>query len=293
MSSNVSGEVPLITCASFHPRFTASWTPVFLETKICTVESVQRSSQLALGRLAVIHLLFSQHDAHEISILDLAQGISPLRIATEAPRRLFGHLDLGDQVADRGIPPREFDPCRLANEAAPAIASDKVRSPQRGTIRQLNIDAILLLSEPDHLATPVNRHRQLSDPLRQDALDVLLAQHKPVAMTTRKVADIDRYRRKRAELSGASLREKAIRDAALLKQLDGASMQPSRTSPLDILGFASLDDRHVDPRQRQLSRQHQARRPPTDNHHRMLRRNRTAHGFVVHVSPFQRPLPLA
>jgi hypothetical protein len=48
----------------------------------------------------------------------------------------------------------------------------------------------------------------------------------------------------------------------------------------EVLAGAPLDDRDVDPRQRQLARQHQPRRTASDDHHCVLGHRHT----MVHAS---------
>ena len=66
------------------------------------------------------------------------------------------------------------------------------------------------------------------------------------------------------------LREEAIGDAALVEHLDGAGVQAPGSRSVELLTGASFDDDDVDPRQRQLGRQHQSRRTASGDHHRML-----------------------
>jgi hypothetical protein len=65
-------------------------------------------------------------------------------------------------------------------------------------------------------------------------------------------------------------REESFRDATLIKHLDGAGVKTPGSRSVDILTGASFDDDDVDPRQRQLARQHQPGRTSSCDHHRML-----------------------
>ena len=56
--------------------------------------------------------------------------------------------------------------------------------------------------------------------------------------------------------------------------------RPPARDPSTILTGASFDDDDVDPRQRQLARQHQPRRTASGDHHRMLRHSHTPTGYV-------------
>ena len=52
-------------------------------------------------------------------------------------------------------------------------------------------------------------------------------------------------------------------------------VQTARARAGEVLAGAPLDDRHVDPRQRELARQHQPGRTSSGDHHRML-----GHGHI-------------
>ncbi len=64
--------------------------------------------------------------------------------------------------------------------------------------------------------------------------------------------------------------EEPIGDAALIEHLDGACVQTARARADEVLAGAPLDNGDVDPRQRQLARQHQPRRAAAGDHHRMF-----------------------
>ena len=49
---------------------------------------------------------------------------------------------------------------------------------------------VRILSEIRHLASAIDRHRQLADPVGQYALDVVLPQREAVGMSGGKVADV-------------------------------------------------------------------------------------------------------
>ena len=72
------------------------------------------------------------------------------------------------------------------------------------------------------------------------------------------------------DLGHLSLGEEPIGDPALVEDLDGACVQPACARAGKVLAGAPLDDRDVDARQRQLARQHQARRTRAGDHHRVL-----------------------
>jgi len=70
-------------------------------------------------------------------------------------------------------------------------------------------------------------------------------------------------------------REEAFRDATLIKHLDGAGVKTPGSRSVEILTGASFDDDDVDPRQRQLARQHQPGRAASCDHHRMFGHRRS------------------
>src|SRR5438093_4333122 len=55
-----------------------------------------------------------------------------------------------------------------------------------------------------------------------------------------------------------------------MEDLDGARVQSTRARAGEVLAGAPLDNGNVDPRQRQLARQHQPCRTSSDDHYRML-----------------------
>src|SRR5262249_47469933 len=132
------------------------------------------------------------------------------------------HLALGNQVADRRIPPREVDPGDLPDQAATAVASDEVLRPQRTTVGELDVDAGVVLGEGRHLEPAIDRYGQLVDPAGEDPLDVLLPEREHVPVASRKVTEVERDRRVERDLAGLPFREEAIRDATLIEHLDGA-----------------------------------------------------------------------
>ena len=89
--------------------------------------------------------------------------------------------------------------------------------------------------------------------------------------------------------------DEPVRDAALVEHLDRARVQTAGTRAVEILVGASLDDDDVDPRQRQLGRQHQPGRATARDDHRMVGRRRIATTvFATHRearSQLDRPRP--
>ena len=113
-----------------------------------------------------------------------------LVIAADAPFRLLAHLDLGDQAVRRRIPPGELDAGCLPDQTASSVAPDEIFRPQRPAVGDLDVDAGVVLRETRHLASAIDRHRQLADPAGQYALDVVLPQPQPVVVPGGKVADV-------------------------------------------------------------------------------------------------------
>ena len=174
-----------------------------------------------MGSLSGPQLLFGQHDPRLPAILRLADRMDAERILVKPPPRLLGHLDFGDQPARRRIPPGELDTGCLANQAAAAIAPDEILRPERLTVGERDVDAGVVLRETRHFTSAIDRHRQLADPLGQDALDMVLPQPEHVVVPSGKVADVQRDVEVH-DLMHLSLREEPIGDSALIEDLDGA-----------------------------------------------------------------------
>src|SRR5713226_45937 len=85
-----------------------------------------------------------------------------------------------------------------------------------------------------------------------------------------KVADIQTDAGEPRDLGHLPLREEPIGDSALVEDLDGARVETPRARSGEVLAGAPLDNRDVDPRQRQLARQHQPRRAAPGDYHRMF-----------------------
>jgi hypothetical protein len=113
-----------------------------------------------------------------------------LVIAAEAPLRLLGHLDLGDQAARCRIPPGELDAGCSTDQATSSVAPDEIFRPQRLSVGDLDVDAGVVLRNTRHLTSAIDRHPQLADPAGQYALDVVLPQPEPVVVPGGKVADV-------------------------------------------------------------------------------------------------------
>ncbi len=205
-------------------------------------------------------LLFGHHDPHRPAIPQPAEGMEPEGVAADAPFRLPGHLDLGDQIAGCRIPPGKRDAGCLADQTASSVAPDQIFRPQRLAIAQLDIDAGVVLREARHFTSAMDRYRQLADPTGQYALDVILPQPKPIGVTGGTIADVQRDQGEPRDLGHPSLRQEPIRDSALIQNLDGARVQTACARAGEFLAGAPFDNGNVDTRQCQLARQHQAGR---------------------------------
>ena len=87
-------------------------------------------------------------------------------------------------------------------------------------------------------------------------------------------------RAERRDLSHLPLGEEPISDPTLIEHLDRARVKTAGPRAGEHMVGAPLDDRDVDPRQRQLSRQHHPRRTASGDHHRMLAHGHTPVGYV-------------
>ena len=162
----------------------------------------ERLAEIAQGGFARgSGVLFGHHDPYRplihvdhLAVADLvfqpAEGMDAAGVPADAQLRLLGHLGLGDQGAGRRIPPGELDAGCFTDQTASSVAPDEVFRPQRLAVGQLDVDAGVVLRETGHLASAIDRHRQLADPAGQDALDVVLPQPEPVGMPGGKVADV-------------------------------------------------------------------------------------------------------
>ena len=98
----------------------------------------------------------------------------------------------------------------------------------------------------------------------------------PVGVSGGKVADVQGGPGERRDLHCLPLRKEPIGYSTLIEHLDGACMQTARARPGEVLAGAPLDNGNVDPRQRQLARQHQPSRTSAGDCHRMLGHSRTS-----------------
>src|SRR5690606_24139459 len=96
------------------------------------VQGNERRAELTQGGLvAVADLLLAEHGAYALAAFQLAQAVGAELVATDAIRWLFGHFDLGDQIAGGRIPAGELDARRLADPAAASVAANQVLGSER------------------------------------------------------------------------------------------------------------------------------------------------------------------
>jgi hypothetical protein len=88
-------------------------------------------------------------------------------------------------------------------------------------VGQLDVDAGVVPCETRHLACAIDRHRQLTDPVGQDPLDMVLPQPEHVVVPGGKVADVERDVEVH-DLMHLSLREEPLGNPALIEHFDGA-----------------------------------------------------------------------
>ncbi len=228
----------------------------------------ERLTKVVQGRLVALpDVRLDRHYPHTLPVFEFGESVEAPVITADAPLWLAGRLGLGNQVAGGRIPPREVDTGFLADQAATAVASDEVRGPQRTTVVERDVDAGVVLGKARHLTSAIARYRQLVDPGGEYPLDAVLEQREPVVVASRKVADVEGDHREAPDLHGLTLREEAFRDSTLIEHLDRARMQTACARAGEILVRAPLDDGYVDPRQRELGRQHHPRRTASSDHH--------------------------
>ena len=225
-------------------------------------------------------------------ILPPAQGMRALVIVADAQLRLLGHLDLGDQIAPRRIPPRELDTGRLTDQAPSAIAAHEIPRPHRLATRQPDINPRVVLSEPRHLTPIADVHRQLGDPLGHDPLDLVLPDPKRIRMTRREVAHVQPRRAEARSLNHLTLGKEPISDATLIEHLDRARVKTARSRADQHMIGTTLEERDIDPRQRQLSRQHHACRTTSSDHHGMLGLRHASAVYVDSSTHFVPPISM-
>ena len=236
----------------------------------------QRLTQVLQGRVAgVLDLRLQEDDPVRAPALLAIDGADAAALRPHADLGLLVHLDLGDQVAARGIEPGELDARRLADHAPPPVAPDQVVGPKRRLPGQFDIHAGPVLREAHHLVLTQHRDAELVDPASQDDLDVLLPEGQDVVVASREVADVQERPRVADERVRLARRDEPIGDAALVEHLERAGVEPPGPPSVELLVGPTLDDEDVDPRERQLGRQHQPGRSPSRDHHLVLSHRRS------------------
>ena len=201
----------------------------------------------------------------------LPSALTPFASRRMPRRRLFGHLDLGDQEA-RPTRPIQGTRCRpvLRTRLRPPSQPTRYSARSDRAVRQLDVDAGVVLREPCHLAPAIERHRQLGDPVGEDALDVILQEREPVVVARREVADVERDEREACDLHRLALARGSARRCPADRTPRSCARAGRPRASRELLAPAPLDDGDVDLRQRELGCQHQAGRSSTGDHHRML-----------------------
>src|SRR6185369_2533218 len=188
-------------------------------------------------------------------VVQLADAVHSDLVIADAERRLFGHLDFGDERAGRRIPAGKIDAGCLANATASAVAADEILRAHRSSIRQTYVDARVVLPEARHLASAIDRHSQLAEPLDEDALDMGLPQPQGVWMARGKITEVEADHLEADDLHRLSLRDESLGDAALIEDFDRACVQAAGARAGEILAGASLDDCDVDAGEGELAGQ--------------------------------------
>ena len=197
-----------------------------MDSEIGPVHGNERFAQIAqCGLAARPELLLGHDDPHRPPILHPVEAVDARGVVTDALRRLLGHLDLGDQVAPRRIPPRELDAGCFTDDAASSVAPDEILRPQRLAVGQIDVDAAVVLREARHLMSVIDPHRQLGDPGGHDPLDLVLPDPERIRMTRREVAHVQHGRGQHRGLSHLTLREEPISDPTLIQHLDRARVK--------------------------------------------------------------------
>src|ERR1700735_1198011 len=155
-------------------------------------------------------------------------------VVAHSPLRLLSQLHLGEQVADRRIPTGERDAGRFTDSAASAVAADEILGPQGLTVRDLNVDASVLLRKAGYVTSAIDPYGQLIDPAGQEAFEVLLPEGEPVVVPSGKIADVQRHVGKSRDLHRLATREEAIDDPALIENLDGPRVKATRARAFEL-----------------------------------------------------------
>ncbi len=253
-----------------------------MDAIVGAVEGNERGTQVGQGGFRrVARLRFSQHDPHRPFVLvdDLAvpdlifEATETINAIGSLMHAEFGrgcHFDFGDQVADGGVRSGEGDIGGLAYRAAATVAAHEVECADEASVGECDVDAGIVLDEAGHLLAAIDRHAELFDPAREDALDMLLPQGEAIGMARGEAAEIEMYSREACHLRYLSFAQEAFDDAALIEHFESAGMEAAGTRAKNVLIGAPLDDGHVGPRQRQFGSQHQPGRSTPGDHHCMF-----------------------
>ena len=231
----------------------------------------RRAEVVQRGVDGMLDLRLEEDDPVRAAALLAIHGTDAAAFRPQADRGRLVHLDLGDEVAARGIESGELDARRLADHAAAPVTPDEVARPDGRAIGQPDIHAGLVLREADHLALAQRGDAELGDPAGQDDLELLLPQGEEVVVAGREVADVERRPRVADERMRPARRKKPVDDAALVEDLERAGVESSGPPAVELLVGTALDHEDVDPRQRELGRQHQPGRSASRDHHLVCR----------------------
>jgi hypothetical protein len=97
-----------------------------------------------------------------------------------------------------------------------------------------------------------------------------LPQREPVVVAGGEVADVQPDPGESLDLHGLPLGEEPAGDTALIEHLDGPCVQAAGPRAVAVLAGPPLEDRDVDPGQRQLARQHHPCRAAARDRHGMV-----------------------
>ena len=139
---------------------------------------------------------------------------------------------------------------------------------------------VVVLSDADHLTAAKDRSPELTDPAGQDGLEEALEEREDVVVAGREVADVQECPGEPLHGMHLPLGQEPLRDAPLIEHLDRAGEKTPGSRSVDSLRGAAFDDRDIDPRERELARQHQPRRATSCDQDLMLRHAHTRTGYV-------------
>ena len=251
-----------------------------MHTEVGSVDGLECFGQVGEGRLPCRdQSLLGGDDTKRPAIRHHGETMRAALILAHSGWRHLGNLDLGNQVAAGGGPAWELDARRLADGAATAIGADHVVGAQPLVVRKLELDTAVVLAQPGDLVLPVHRHTELQNPRGQDRLEAVLPEGKPVRMARGEVTDVEHGGAEACGLSDVADRKKAIRNPALVEDLDRARVDATRPGTQQLSLCSSFDNVHVDAGERKLSGEHHAGRPGTH------------HCYVGHASPSPRSSP--